>query len=788
MRMTQPKVSEYHYDLIVIGGGLAGVCTAIAAARNGVKTAIIQDRPVFGGNSSSEIGVGPNSQTNYNAWTMETGIAEEIFLRDRANNHSSLSDAGRTNSIYDLTLYDLVKKEKSLTAFLNTKVYDVITEASEIEGYTGRITAIKAHQNGSHNNIIFLATHFVDCTGDGEVGYLAKAEYRYGREGRNEYGENLTPQKADEVILGSTISMMARNMGYPVPYTPPEWIQLYKTTEEIGVNREVRLETENNIFQGFWWMEIGYPYNQIDEFDAIRDELLKHVLGVWNYVKNYSPDKELAANYALEWIGSIPGKRESRRLMGDVVVTENDCRGGKLWPDRVCNGGWFLDEHIKAGILNKAEPPELSHIDKNYYNYCLIEPYTIPLRALYSKDIENLWMAGRNISVTHIALCSVRVQCTLSNVGQAVGTAAAYAVKNNLTPRETAMPDGTHIRKIQQLLIKEDINILDMKNEDNKDIAKEAAITVSSEAALDFDQPLYNQYQKLDYAWGQVFPVTNDRVEEIWIYIKNTNNERTNINIELHELSRIWEQDEGKLIISKKLFLEPLFEGWEKIPLNVNVIHGAPYRLAINKVDGVLWAKASVQPVGTLSQYLYISSGGCEKVNTSVNSLKVEEKALPAYSSWNQPSRNSFSFAVKIIPEQMPYGASNINNGVAWPYGMPNLWLSESRRGFPQYVDLDFKEEKMISLLIITFDTGLNSVHPRMPGLWRPSNSASHYRCLCLVEDQWKLVYEERENYLRKRTIPIGKIKTKSIRIEILAVNGSAQDNECVGVYEIRVY
>ena len=334
--------NRHIYDFVVVGGGLAGICCAIAASRQGVKTALINDRPVLGGNSSSEIRVAPNGSAQFNAWTMETGIIEEILLKDRAQNHCQFTCTGTVNSMYDLNLYNFVMKEENLDLFLNTSVRTVETETINNNSsiYGKSIKRVHASQQGSEKELTFIADQYADCTGDGTVGYLAGAEFRYGREARSEHNENLAPVEADDQVMGSTISILARDTGKSAPFIPPDWIKEYKTEEDIGLCRNVGgLNGEQ--YSGFWWLELSNPYHTIDDSDEIRDELLSHLLGVWNYIKNYSENKEQASNYAIEWIGKLPGKRESRRLIGDVIVSEKNCRQSRKWPDRVCRSGWF---------------------------------------------------------------------------------------------------------------------------------------------------------------------------------------------------------------------------------------------------------------------------------------------------------------------------------------------------------------------------------------------------------------------------------------------------------------
>ena len=434
------KVIELKYDVVVIGGGLAGVCAAIASARHGCRTAIVQDRPVFGGNSSSEIRVQPTGANNCGAWARETGIIEEMLIEERARNHDRFLN-GRINSIWDLILYEWVKKEPNLTAYLNTHVVGVERSSPS------KISAVIGVQSGSERIYKLNASYFIDCTGDGTIGAAAGAEYRMGRESREEFGESLAPEQADNMTQGSSLLFRARDLGKPVPFNPPSWAEDYPTEEFLDQRLRYHHSTVGPYgireYVGYWWIEVGVPFDTIDQNEEIRDELLRHLLGVWDHIKNHGEHD--AEKMVIDWIGMIPGKRESRRLIGDYILTENDVRNNTPFYDRVAYGGWYIDIHTMGGILAKDKPPEALCGNPDLSDQLRIQPYSIPLRCLYSRNIENLFMAGRDISVTHVALGTTRVMLTCAVIGQAVGTAAALCIKNNVTPRKLANLSLIHI-------------------------------------------------------------------------------------------------------------------------------------------------------------------------------------------------------------------------------------------------------------------------------------------------------------------------------------------------------
>ena len=392
------------YDLVITGGGLSGVCAAVSAARHGVKTALIHNRPVLGGNASSEIRMhicgADDHASRPNA--RETGIIEEIQLENKHRNPT------HSYPIFDSVLWGFCLNEENLDLYLNTHVITVACKNQHIV----RLTAI---QMTTETEFEFEGTYFVDATGDGFIGAEAGAEYRIGREGKDQYGEKYAPEQEDDFTMGSSLMFQAKRTEKKVPFITPDWA--YHFTEDDLRNRE-----HNDIRSGYWWIELGgYHSPVIDNAEEIYNELLRSVYGIWDHLKNGGDHQ--AEYYDLEWVGTIPGRRESRRLLGDYVLTEQDCLEGRRFEDAVAYGGWPMDVHIPGGLRTQTEQPTVwLHLK---------DTYTIPYRCLYSKNIDNLFLAGRAISCSHMAFASTRVMGTCAVVGQAVGTAAAIALKNH---------------------------------------------------------------------------------------------------------------------------------------------------------------------------------------------------------------------------------------------------------------------------------------------------------------------------------------------------------------------
>lgn len=793
------------FDLVVVGGGLSGLCAALAAARAGAKTALVHDRPVLGGNCSSEVRVVPHGANHNNAWAGETGLPHELILADRAANHEAFFDHGMINTLFDLHLLQAAQRESNLTLFLNTTVravdsapIDASAPAAQptrnglgrIGGEPRRISAIHASQMGSEAEFILTAPQFVDATGDGTVGFLAGADFRYGREARDEFDEPLAPLVSDDVTMGATITMRARDLGRPVPFTPPRGIQLYRTMEEIGFKRTIYHVTKP-VYGGYWWLEVCNPFHQIRDNVAVREELHRHVFGVWNFIKNHADFRAKAANYILDWIGMIPGKRESRRLVGDVTVSERDCHEDRRWPDAVGFAGWWIDLHIKGGILNKKDPGERENADRNYKHWIRIPVFTLPLRAFYSRNAENLWMTGRCLSTTHVALGPVRVMQTLGQLGQAVGLAAAYAVRQGLTPRQAADPAAAHIRTIQQQLLLADVRVPGLRNRDEADHALKANVTASSEATLDLSQPhatstfllgsSHTPGRLRSPALAMVVPITAPRIEKLSVHLRNERAQAQELTVSLAPLTRIWDRLESAPVATTKLVLPANGHGWFEAVLGADVKPGRPYRIILSGGEGVAWSGCVDWPVGTTLQYLHVGPGGPEPRNAHLGAFSAEEVSIPAYRHWRQLRS---ALALKIEPASKPFGGANVNNGAAWPEDLPNLWISDPTQPLPQHVDLEWPDPVKVGVAHVSFDTNLARVTQSEEGFFRAPECVRDWRLLGRAGGEWRELYAETGNFQRKRVVKFTPAKIDALRLECLATHG----DRSARVYEIRAY
>lgn len=412
-------------DLCVVGGGIAGMLAAISAARHGISVILMHDRPVLGGHASSEIRMWIRGANGDNM--RETGILEQLALENIYRNPTL------NYSIWDSVLYEAVRFQDGLDIILNCACTDAQMK-------DGKITSISGYQSTTQTWHTVSATLFADCSGDSILAPLTGAKWRIGRESQAEFGESIAPKESDNSVMGMSCLFQARPADKPVKFIPPKWAYKY---DKDSFPFRMHLDTPDDwIMDNYWWIEIGGMGDSIADTESNRDRLLKIVFGVWDFIKNGGYCN--ADNWELDWVGFLPGKRESRRYIGDYVLTQQDVEKGVMFEDTIAYGGWTLDDHNSLGFDTKQKPNNIQPSSS---------PYCIPYRCIYSQNIPNLFFAGRNISVSHTAFSSTRVMATCGLIGQAVGTAAAIAIKSGLTPRQVG---NQKIKELQNNLMVDD--------------------------------------------------------------------------------------------------------------------------------------------------------------------------------------------------------------------------------------------------------------------------------------------------------------------------------------------
>lgn len=406
MQLPAEPERKGHFDFIVVGGGVAGMCAAIAAARKGVKVALVQDRKVLGGNNSSEVRVGLGGRLNIGKYPSLGYLLNEFGPATKGN--------ARPAEVYeDDKKLKVILDEKNITLLLGYRVTDVRKSSPR------RITSIVATQVDDYRTIELEGDLFADCTGDGALGVLAGAEWSMGRDAKSRYGEPSAPEQADGITLGASVQWYCLEADAPCSFPDIDW----------GLPIDER--TVQKVRRGQWYWEVGMIEDQMAQAERIRDYGMYVAYSNWSYLKNHASFRAEYANSYLGWMAYVAGKRESRRLIGDFVLREQDLLDFVIYPDGCVSTSWYIDNH-------EPDPENSKYFKEPFLSRGCLRPldfYPIPYRCFYAKDLDNLFMAGRDISVSHIALGTTRVMRTTAMMGEVVGLAASICRDEGLTPR-----------------------------------------------------------------------------------------------------------------------------------------------------------------------------------------------------------------------------------------------------------------------------------------------------------------------------------------------------------------
>ena len=731
-------------DVTVVGGGIAGTCAAVAAARQGTEVVLVNDRPVLGGNSSSEIRVSMCGATkighrnNRNRFAREGGIVEELALRSKYHNQ-----AGNPH-LWDATLHELVDAEPTLSLFLNTLVVDVECDGQTIRSVTG-------HQDGSERSFQFVSPMVIDATGNGTIAVAAGADTTIGSEANAVYDESLAPSAGNEATLGSTIMFTGRETGAPVSYVPPSFAHDFKTDPPPLIRDHLDGFTAGTRYA--WWLEYGgHPeIDPIADNEHVRDELWAIVYGIWDYIKN-SGRFENVDSVALDWVGSIPGKRESRRVVGEYVTTEHDLIGSPRLVDAVGHGGWHIDLHPPAGIYDETGVDTDGTTEADRVHWFFDGPYSYPYRSLYTRDVTNLLIAGRHISASRLAFASMRVQMTLGTVGQAAGTAATRCVQHATTPHtlfEESIPD------LQQTLLREDQWIIGIENADPGDIARTATVTASSARTPVIDAA--DRRLALDVTTGIHVPVVQGTESVAF---------RLGAETPTTVTAEVWAEARPETYVPETLVStverECAGETWVEVPLPDSG-PGEGAFVILHPTDGVTMSVSDDRLLGFMTAQ--------------------EPQAIPpADSPWPLVP---WTPCLRITGAGSLYAGANVIDGYSRPYGTPHAWMSAT--GDPEpWLELAWAVPREIATIQLVWDSTLtpwiNCLDPGEPKAM-PS-VVCDYRIEAAVGDTWEHLVSVTDNYQRFRRHSFAPVETDRIRIVPTATNGSGQ----TAVFEVRAY
>ncbi len=731
-------------DLAVAGGGLAGTCAAITAARAGIRVVLIQDRPVLGGNASSEVRLWTLGATshmgNNNRWAREGGLVNELLTENLYRNPEGNA------LLFDALLLEKATIEPNLTLLLNTAVFDVIKEDAET------ISAIKAFNSQNSTLYEISAPLFLDASGDGIVGFLSGAAFRIGQESREEFGELYAPEKPSADLLGHSLYFMSKNTGRPTKFIPPSNALGMEAVRKIHRYRGFDSKSQAC---NFWWMEYGGHLDTIHQSEEIKQELWRVVYGVWNYIKNSGEFPE-AETMTLEWIGHIPGKRESRRFEGDYMLIQQDLIEQREHADAVSYGGWAIDHHPVEGLFSEKPGCTQWH-SKGVFQ--------IPYRTLYSRNISNLFLGGRIISASHIAFGSTRVMATCAHTGQAAGMAAAHCIRDGLLPRE--LLNTARMKKLQQELIREGQYIPSVKAEDPANLAASATVSVSSVCTLGRLSPGSDSIL-LDYAQALMLPVKPGTLPAV-TYRLNVAKPST-LRAEL----RVSSKPENH---TPDVTLETI-----ELPLAAGTGQAVTLKFS-SLIDTERYAFICLMPNPAIS--VRMSDERLTGLLTVYQKFNAAVAKTPAQTPPPGTGIDTFEFwipqrrpggknpAVEINPPLNCFRVENLSNGWNRPVSQPNAWVAAPEDKDPS-LTLEWKQPQTISRIDLFFDGDYD--HPMETVLWgHPEREVpfcvKQYRVL---DEAGNVLADVQDNHQAQNTIRFSKpARIKQLKIETSAAGTS---------------
>jgi hypothetical protein len=736
-------------DVVVVGGGLAGVSAAIAAARTGAAVALINNRPVLGGNSSSEIRVWVCGATAHGAqkYARETGIMGELFLENQYRNPEG------NPYFWDQVLLDAVRAEPRVQLFLNTDVTEVSASGSDAERH---IDGVTAWQQGTELRATFLAPMFVDASGDGLVGALAGAQFASGREARSVFNEPWAPDEPDNDMLGSTMFFYSKDTGAPVRFVPPA---ITKNIADTGILAHRRVDARANGCD-YWWIEWGGELDAVEDNEAIRDELWGVIYGIWDHIKNsgeYDAD-----TLTLEWVGSVPGKREYRRFVGDHVLTQHDIMNQTRFEDRIGFGGWSIDLHPPGGMYSS---------DAGSKHLFTSGVYHIPFRSLYSKNVNNLLLAGRDISASHVAFGTTRVMATCAVTGEAAGVGAALATQHGVSPRDVGR---SHLPELQRILLRQDASLLGVRLVDENDLAQRATVTASSTLRhIDVAEPSHSEAYPVDeHDLGIHVPV-DPILGTMRILVQSETAQ--GIDVEL------WSTGGGENHIPVE-FLQrrsvglPRGRSWAEVQFDHRPDHPEDVVVLLRRQRGLsVIVSDEAAPYGVLML---------------LSRTPATAASRPQSNAWSAEELRRHSPVFTMSEATLAYEPSNVTNGLLRPFAGPQLWSSErTAPGRSEHLELGWAEQVTLSRVEVVFNADVdedivNLHHHRTPFAVIPE-LVRDYTIEACRDGVWTAVASVTDNRQRLRVHEFdAHVSTSAIRLVAERTNGSPW----VSVVSVRAY
>jgi hypothetical protein len=744
------KTVNLHADLAVVGGGIAGLCAAVSAARAGARVVLIHDRPVLGGNASSEIRLWLLGATCHmgsnNLWAREAGLVDEILVENMYRNREGNPYA------MDGVLLDLALAEPNLTLLLNTAA----CACTKAAGAPERIASVRAFNAQNSTQYEVSAPLFCDASGDGILAFTAGAAFRMGAEAKEEFGEGTAPDESYGSLLGHSMYFYTRDAGKPVAYVPPAFAMPWREVEtKVPRYRDFHVADDGC---RLWWIEFGGRLDTVHDTEKIKWELWRVAYGVWDYFKN-SGKFPAAANLTLDWIGAIPGKRESRRFEGDYLLTQHDVIGQRRHDDDVAFGGWALDLHPADGVYSAL--PGCTHWRSKGV-------YPIPYRSLYSRNVPNLFLAGRIISVTHAAFGSTRVMATLGCAAQAVGQAAALCARAGLLPRDLAQ--GPRLEAFRLELLRTGQHVPGVALHDPDDLAPRADISASSDwrlAGLPADAPML----PLDYSAGQWLPAPAGRFPAIRFELQAAAD--TTAVFELRTCSRLGSFTPDTTLARREVPIPAGPARWVAVDFGADIDQERYVLACVLKNDALAIRQSSALVTGLLlARQTYQQQA---PANSGVESFEMwMTRRRP------QPQNLAFTLAAPLAV----FGPANLTSGVRRPTSGANAWVADPADPAPA-VTLRWDKPVTLGRVVLSFDNDAN--HPMESVLMGHPERVMPYcvKSFRLTDGSGRVLYACQDNHQTRREIALPEPQTSAaLKLEVLEMNGPCP----AAVFELRCY
>ena len=677
------------------------------------------------------------------------GIMGELFLENQYRNIDG------NPYIWDSLLLEKVMAEPNVELFLDTEV-------SEVAATDGHIDSVTGWMQGSERRLTFAGAYYIDCTGDGLIGFLSGAEYMLGREAQETFGESLAPEVADQELMGSTLLFYTKAEDKNIEFVAPAFAKDIAKTS-ILKNRVIRSGDSGG---RYWWIEWGGEIDIVENNGKIRQELLSIIYGIWDYIKNSGNFD--ADNLTLEWVGTIPGKREYRRLTGDYILTQQDIEEQTEFEDRIAFGGWSIDLHPAQGIYNENGGAHHAVADGVYH---------LPYRMLYSKNVSNLFMAGRDISTSHVAFGGVRIMGTCATLGEAAGTAASLAIDKGCDPRGIY---AEHLQEFQQLLLKNDASILGVKNTDEGDRIRQARIASSSNLKRINTDFLDKKEYPLETHVALSLPL-DDQQTELTLSFLVTTTQPTKLTIEMWDCGKPQNYIPERLIEQQEVDVGRVSFGWVTALFHLTKAQAGNVFVIVRENEHASLYLTHTKYPGVLS---YIYDVIAEMREPQLHQFTRESQLL----YWTTQKVHNQNFVFKVAEATEAYSHENVGNGYQRPYGGTNMWVTEYKNK-GEWLQFDFEHPEQLSEIRLTFNDDVNEDlinlhHHYTPNATMPE-LVKTYRLLYLKDKVWRELYFEEANRKRHKVIRLEQAVTaEALKLEILETNGSP----FVSVVEVRAY